>query len=131
MPPYDAGFRCLKGIFATGWFPENNRLAKQTRLRHHSPRLHITINKTNTPRQNTQITGPSTSLSSSSSSVILPSTDLTFSDRIDQAINIMLTKSYSTHCSRVVPHLSTEYANICLTAEIGRDPVLSDVYGHN
>ena len=41
------------------------------------------------------------------------------------------TKSYSTQYSQVVPHLSTNYANTSLTSEIGRDPVLPGVYGHN
>ena len=40
-------------------------------------------------------------------------------------------KSYSTQYSQVVPHLSTNYANTSLTSEIGRDLVLSSVYGHN
>ena len=45
--------------------------------------------------------------------------------------SIFQTKSYSTRYSQAVPHLSTNHANTSLTAEIGRDPVWSGVYGHN
>ena len=40
-------------------------------------------------------------------------------------------KNYSTQYSQVVPHPSTNYANISLTSEIRRDPVWSDVYGRS
>ena len=40
-------------------------------------------------------------------------------------------KDYSTSYSRVVPHHSTDDADISLTSEIGRDPVFSDTYGRN
>lgn len=40
-------------------------------------------------------------------------------------------KSYSTPYSRVVPHRSTDGAITSLTSEIGRDPVLSGMYGRN
>ncbi len=38
-------------------------------------------------------------------------------------------QNYSTQYSRVVSHHSTDCAITSLTAEIGRDPVLSGVYG--
>ena len=38
-------------------------------------------------------------------------------------------KAYNTWSSRVVTHLSTTQARRCLTAEIGRVPVLSTWYG--
>ena len=41
------------------------------------------------------------------------------------------TKNYGTQYSRVVPHHSTDCAITSLTSEIGRDPVLSSVYGRN
>lgn len=41
------------------------------------------------------------------------------------------TKNYSTSYSRVVPHHSTDDAITSLTSEIGRDPVLSGVYGRS
>ena len=40
-------------------------------------------------------------------------------------------KNYSTEYSRVVPHHSTDSARRSLTSEIGRDPVLSTLYGRN
>ena len=40
-------------------------------------------------------------------------------------------KNYSTGYSRVVPHRSTDPAIACLTLGIGRDPVLSNVYGRS
>jgi hypothetical protein len=40
-------------------------------------------------------------------------------------------KNYSTQYSRVVPHHSTDCAITSLTSEIGRDPVLSGVYGRS
>ena len=40
-------------------------------------------------------------------------------------------KNYSTGYSRVVPHRSTDPAIACLTLGIGRDPVLSSVYGRS
>ena len=41
------------------------------------------------------------------------------------------TKNYSTECSHVVPHHSTDSAISSLTLEIGRDPVLSAMYGRS
>ena len=38
-------------------------------------------------------------------------------------------KTYSTRYSHVVPHHSTDRARWGLTAEIGRDPVFSPLYG--
>jgi hypothetical protein len=38
-------------------------------------------------------------------------------------------KNHSTQDSRVVPHRGTNWAVLCLTLEIGRDPVLSKSYG--
>ena len=40
-------------------------------------------------------------------------------------------QNYSTPYSRVVPHRSTDGAITNLTSEIGRDPVLSGVYGRS
>ena len=40
-------------------------------------------------------------------------------------------KNYGTQYSRVVPHHSTDCAITSLTSEIGRDPVLSGVYGRS
>ena len=40
-------------------------------------------------------------------------------------------KNYDTQYSHVVPHHSTDCAITSLTSEIGRDPVLSSVYGRN
>ena len=40
-------------------------------------------------------------------------------------------QNYSTPYSRVVPHRSTDEAITNLTSEIGRDPVLSGVYGRS
>ena len=40
-------------------------------------------------------------------------------------------KNYSTPYSRVVSHRSTDGAITSLTSEIGRDPVLSGVYGRS
>jgi hypothetical protein len=40
-------------------------------------------------------------------------------------------KNYSTQYSRVVSHRSTDWAITSLTSEIGRDPVLSGVYGRS
>lgn len=40
-------------------------------------------------------------------------------------------KNYSTQYSRVVSHRSTDWAITSLTSEIGRDPVLSSVYGRS
>jgi hypothetical protein len=38
-------------------------------------------------------------------------------------------KNYSTQTSRVVTHRTTIWASTCLTSQIGRDAVLSRVYG--
>jgi hypothetical protein len=38
-------------------------------------------------------------------------------------------QNHSTQDSRVVPHRGTNWAVLCLTLEIGRDPVLSKSYG--
>lgn len=46
-------------------------------------------------------------------------------------IVLLETKNHSTLYSQVVPHPSTNNANMRLTAEIGRDPVLSHVYGRD
>jgi hypothetical protein len=40
-------------------------------------------------------------------------------------------KNYSNQYSHVVPHHSTDWSRYCLTAEIGRDPVLSILYGRS
>lgn len=40
-------------------------------------------------------------------------------------------KNYSNQYSHVVPHHSTDWSRCCLTAEIGRDPVLSTLYGRS
>lgn len=40
-------------------------------------------------------------------------------------------KNYSTSYSRVISHRSTDDAITSLTSEIGRDPVLSGVYGRS
>ena len=40
-------------------------------------------------------------------------------------------KNYSTSYSRVISHRSTDDAITSLTSEIGRDPVLSSVYGRS
>lgn len=40
-------------------------------------------------------------------------------------------KNYSTSYSRVISHHSTDDAITSLTSEIGRDPVLSSVYGRS
>ena len=40
-------------------------------------------------------------------------------------------KNYSTQYSRVVPHHSTDWAITSLTSQIGRDAVLSSVYGRS
>ena len=39
------------------------------------------------------------------------------------------TKNHSTQDSRVVPHRGTNWAALRLTAQIGRDAVLSESYG--
>jgi hypothetical protein len=40
-------------------------------------------------------------------------------------------QNYSTQYSRVVPHHSTDWAITSLTSQIGRDAVLSSVYGRS
>jgi hypothetical protein len=40
-----------------------------------------------------------------------------------------INKNHSTQDSRVVPHRGTNWAALWLTAQIGRDAVLSESYG--
>ena len=42
---------------------------------------------------------------------------------------LSINKNHSTRDSQVVPHLGTNRAALCLTAQIGRDAVFSESYG--